>query len=351
MIRATVVAVSLTVILGAARAAGAQTLGGQLVQLDTKKPLGGAAVALVDDSARVVASTSASAEGAFYLDAPGAGIYRLVVLVSGGSFVSPSVQLDAGKTVERLFSVPDVPATFAAALFERDVTKPAAPVPGNPAPVYPTGLAEAGVRAVISTMFVVGETGQPDTATFRVLNTTPNERFVDAIRESLPRTRFVPAKKNDEWVAQVVQYTYDFGLPGDPERGDVVIRPAMVAQAHQPARPQRASAEPKTPPVKTMYVVSADELSKPEIQQMNLSEALHRLRPRLYGPPHSATRTSPDEPPVYVNDVRVEGIASLRNIIAGDVEEVRYWKREEAAMRFGMEYPYAITVKLRRERS
>jgi hypothetical protein len=53
----------------------------------------------------------------------------------------------------------------------------------------------------------------------------------------------------------------------------------------------------------------------------------------LYGPPRNATRTSIDEPPVYVNDVRVEGIAALRNIIAGDVEEVRYWKREEAAMR------------------
>jgi hypothetical protein len=350
MVRTTVIAGSLTVGLGAARGAGAQTLGGQLVQLDTKKPLGGAAVALVDDSAHVVASSSASAEGAFYLDAPGAGIYRLVVLVSGGSFISPSVQLDAGKTVERFFSVPDVPATFAAALFERDVTKPAAAVPGNPPPAYPASLAEAGARAVISTMFVVSELGQPDVATFRVLNTAPDERFVDAIRESLPRTRFVPAKKNDEWVAQVVQYTYDFGLLGDPERGDVVIRPAVVAQNRVPARPKN-TADPKVPPVKTMYVVSADELSKPEVQQMNLSEALHHLRPRLYGPPRSATQTSPTEPPVFVNDVRVEGIAALRNIIAGDVEEVRYWKREEAAMRFGMEFPYAITVKMRPERS
>jgi hypothetical protein len=351
VVRETTLVCSLIVALGSARRAGAQTLGGQLVQLDTKKPLGGAAVALVDDSARVVASTSASAEGAFYLDAPGAGIYRLVVLVSGGSFVSPDVQLDAGRTVEKYFSVPDVPSTFAAALFERDVTKPATAVPGNRVPVYPAGLAEVGVRAMISTMFVVSEVGQPDVATFRVLNTAPDERFVDAIRESLERTRFVPAKKNDEWVAQVVQYTYDFGLPGDPERGDVVIRPAMVAEAHAPAKPQRAPVDAKAPPVKTMYIVSADELSKPEIQQMNLSEALHRLRPRLYGPPRNATRTSIDEPPVYVNDVRVEGIAALRNIIAGDVEEVRYWKREEAAMRYGMVYPYVITVKLRRDRS
>src|SRR5690349_16495931 len=176
--------VSLTIVVGSTRDAEAQTLGGQVMQLDTKKPLGGAAVALVDDSARVVASASASSEGAFYLDAPGAGLYRLVVLVSGGSFVSPTVQLDSGKTVEKYFSVPDVPSTFAAALFERDVTKPAAEVPGNRPPVYPTGLAEAGVRALISTMFVVSETGQPDVATFRVLNTAPDARFVDAIREA-----------------------------------------------------------------------------------------------------------------------------------------------------------------------
>jgi len=349
-VRTCTLAWSLTIVTGAAQSAGAQTLGGQVVQLDTRKPLAGAAVALVDDSARVVASTSASSEGAFYLDAPGAGFYRLVLLVAGGSFVSPSVQLDSGKTVEKLFSVPDVPSTFAAALFERDVTKPATPVPGGRGPVYPAGLAEAGIRAVISTMFVVDEIGRPDTATFRVLNTAADERFVSAIREALPNTRFVPARKGEEWVPQVVQYTYDFGLAGDPERGDVVVRPQVIALARTPVRAKRSRVETKAP-VKTLLVVSSDEFAQPEIRQMNLAEALHRLRPRLYGPPRSATRTSPDEPPVFVNDVRVEGMAALRNVTAGDVEEVRYWKREEAGVRFGMEYPYVITVKMRPERS
>jgi len=338
-------ACSLAIVAGATRAAAAQTLGGQVVQLDTKKPLGGAAVALVDDSARVVASTSASSEGAFYLDAPGAGSYRLVLLVAGGSFVSPSVQLEAGKTVEKLFSVPDVPTTFAATLFARDVTKPATLIPGSPAPVYPAGLAEAGIRALISTMFVVDAVGQPDLATLRVLNTGTDERFVEAIRDALPRTRFVPAKKGDEWVPQVVQFTYDFGLAGDPERGDVVVRTPALARAKALAKVQPAPASPKAP-VKTMLVVSADELSKPEIEQMNLSDALHRLRPRLYGSSRSSTETSPGEPPVFVNDVRVEGMAALRSITAGDVEEVRYWTRDQAGVRFGMEYPYVITVKM-----
>ena len=342
--RASTLACSLAIVLGATRLAGAQTLGGQVVQLDTKKPVGGAAVALVDDSARVVASVSAGPDGAFYLDAPAAGVYRLVVLVSGGSFVSPSVSLEAGKTVEQRFSVPDIPSSFAAALFARDVTKPATPVPGNRGPVYPPGLAEERIRATISTMFVVDEVGQPDLSTFRVLNTSPNERFVESIREALLRTRFVPAKKDDEWVPQVVQYTYDFGLPGDPDRGDVVVRPhALAAGARKPARAAPPAAKS---PVTTMYVITVEELSKPGIASMSLSDALHRLRPRLFG-----SRTSPDGAPVFVNDVRVEGLASLRNIIAGHVEEVRYWKHEEAAMKFGMEYPYAITVKLRPDRS
>jgi Gram-negative bacterial TonB protein C-terminal len=347
--RASTLACSLTIVLGATRLAGAQTLGGQVVQLDTEKPVGGAAVALVDDSARVVASASAGPDGALYLDAPAAGVYRLVVLVSGGSFVSPGVSLDSGKTVEQRFSVPDIPSSFAAALFARDVTKPATPVPGNRGPVYPAGLAEERIRATISTMFVVDEVGQPDLSTFRVLNTSPNERFVDSIREALQRTRFVPAKKDDEWVPQVVQYTYDFGLPGDPDRGDVVVRPpALAARARKPAPAARPAAKS---PVTTMYVVTVEELSKPGIESMSLSDALHRLRPRLFGPTRNSSRTSPDEAPVFVNDVRVEGFASLRHIIAGHVEEVRYWKHEEAAMKFGMEYPYAITVKMRPDRS
>ena len=350
LLRASTLLCTLTAVLTAARDAGAQSLGGQVVQLDTKKPLGGAAVALVDDSARVVASTSASPEGSFYLDAPGAGAYRLVLLVGGGSFVSPSVQLTAGKTVEQIFSVPDVPSSFATALFARDVKKPATAVPGSRGPVYPAGLAEEGIRATVITMFVVDEVGQPDLSTFRVLNTTVNERFVESVREALARTRFVPAKSNgDEWVPQVVQYTYDFGLPGDPERGDVVVRP-----------PTTERREPKTvahvehaqkPPVKTMFVITADEFAQPEIEQMNLWDALQRLRPRLYGSPKSSIGSSVDEAPVYVNDVRVEGMHSLRNITAGNVQEVRFWKHEEAAMKFGMQFSYAVTVKMRPDRS
>jgi TonB family protein len=330
---------SLALVTGTSRDASAQTLGGQVVQLDTKKPLSGAAVALVNDSAQIVASSSASPDGAFYLDAPRPGGYRLVLFVAGASFVSPSVQLDSGRTVEKLFSVPDVPETFATTLFARDVTSEATRIPGSPAPAYPPGMVEEGIRGTVSVMFVVGETGLPELATLRVLNAT-SERFAASVRDALVRTRFVPAQKDGDPVRQVVQYTYDFGLAGDPPRGDVLVRPIVpVVQVE------------RKPPVKTMYVITSDELSAPDVEQMNLVDALHKLRPRLYGPSRSTTVTSPSEPPVFVNGVRVEGMASLRNISANQVEQVRYWKREEAAMQFGMEYPYAVTVKLRPDRS
>ena len=310
-----------------------------MVQIDSKKPLAGAAVALVNDSAQVVASDSASTDGAFYLDAPGAGEYRLVVLVAGASFVSPAVKLDSGKTIEKEFSVPNVPETFATALFARDVATPATQVPGSPRPAYPAALAEQGTRALVSTMFVVAEDGRVNIESFRALNTVADP-FIASIRDALERTRFVPAQKDGGPVRQVVQYTYDFGMRGDPVRGDIVVRPPMPV----------SKSESKAASPHTLYVISADELSAPGIEQMNLIDALNRLRPKLFGPLGSRSNTSPGEQPVFVNDVRVEGIAALRGITAGHVEEVRYWKREEAAMKFGMDYVYAITVKLRPER-
>ncbi len=338
----TALAGSLALLGVAAPRLAPQTLGGQVVQIDSKKPLAGAAVALVNDSAQVVASASASSDGAFYLDAPKAGDYRLVVLVAGASFVSPAVTLDSGKTIEKQFSVPDVPSSFATALFARDVTSPASAIPRSPRPVYPPALAAQGTRALVSTMFVVDADGRVNIESFRALNAAA-QPFIDAIRDALKHTRFVPAQKDGAPIQQVVQYTYDFGMPGDPERGDVVVRPPQAAAPNE-------AKDAKAVGPHTLYIVGADELSQQGIEQANLVEALTRLRPTLYGP-IARGNNSPAEHPVFVNNVRVEGFSSLKELTAGNVEEVRYWKREEAALKFGMDYIYVITVKLRPERS
>jgi len=95
-----------------------------------------------------------------------------------------------------------------------------------------------------------------------------------------------------------------------------------------------------------MYIIRADELSNMEVGQMNLFDALHRLRPRLFAARMETSKSEVDPPPVYVNDVRVEGMASLREILSSNVEEVRYWKQEEAFTKFGMVVPFAITVRM-----
>ncbi|MDB4882478.1 MAG: tonB [Gemmatimonadetes bacterium] len=338
--RAAPLAIALVLLGGTAPLARAQTLGGQVVQLATKKPLGGAAVALVNDSARVVASTAASPDGAFYLDAPTAGGYRVVLFVSGASFVSPALQLDSGQTVERLFSVPDVPETFSSALFARDVTTAVTPFPGTPLPVYPPRQAERRERALISAMFVVDEKGQPDLSTFRVLS-SGDDAFASAIRDALTRSRFVPAEKDGAAVRQVVQYTYDFGFPDDPIRGDVVIRPGGTPPPVAAVKSSRGK-----------YVISAEELAQPDIRTLSIIDAMRRLRPQIFTEsaknPYTLNGTNSGQGVVYVDDALSDGGAALTELRAGQAREVRYWTREEAGIRFGMDYWYAITVKLRK---
>jgi hypothetical protein len=347
--RAAQLAAAMALLAVSARHANAQTLGGQVVQLDTKKPLAGASVALVNDSARVVASTAASSEGSFYLDAPSPGGYRVVLFVSGASFVSPALQLDSGKTVERLFSVPNVPETFTRTLFARDVTTPATPLPGSPRPAYPAARLANGERALVSTMFVVNENGQPDMTTFRVLSTSEAD-FVIPVRDALHRTRFVPAQKDGNAVAQVVQYTFDFGLAGDPERGDVMIRP-MAVQAAQPQPAAQPAPQPRDErQVRPRYVIGPDEFATPQVELLMLPEALHQLRPVLYTQEMVRTATSPPDAPIFVNGVLVDGMDYLQHIPARNALEVRYLKKEDAKIQYGMQYRYVILVKLRPDR-
>jgi hypothetical protein len=336
-------AASVVLLAASARLARSQTLGGQVVQLDSRKPLSGAAVALVNDSARVVASTAASNDGAFYLDAPNPGGYRVVLFVSGASFVSPPLQLDSGKTVEREFSVPDVPETFTSTLFARDVSTPATPFPNSPIPKYPEARLANGERALVSTMFVVGANGQPDMATFRTLSSTEAD-FVLAVRDALHRTRFVPAEKDGVGVPQVVQLTYDFGLADDPERGDIIIRPKRPApKLPEPVVASKAS--------QGKFVISGPELAQPEIAPLSVMEAMQRLRPAIFTenartPKDIGTGTNCSNSVLYVDGVLAD-VSRLRELRAGQVLDLRYWPREESAMKFGMSYCFGVTLKLR----
>ena len=204
-------------------AAHAQTVGGEIVGLESGKPVHGASIALVDDSANIVSSTAAdTASGMFYVDAPHAGHYRVVLFANGGSFVSPAMQVDSGQTVERKFSVPDVPGAFRNAYFAQDVTTAAQRLSLHPMPRYPQSEEGTGKSSLVVLMFVVDEHGRVDRNSVQVLN-DPGHDFVQAARESLANLVYTPAIKDGVSVRQVTQFSIGFGVPGNVPSADLKI--------------------------------------------------------------------------------------------------------------------------------
>lgn len=328
-LRAAVVALLLAPALPAAL--GAQTVGGQIVALKSQRPLGPASVALVNDSARVVATAASdSASGSFYVDAPKPGSYRVFIVVAGGSFLSPAFQLDAGQTVERLFSVPEVPAKMRNALFVTEVSTPARALPTNPVPSYP---ANTQTRALVNAMFIVSDAGVPDVGSLQVLNDV-DSAFVASIRDALGRSRFIPADRDGKAVAQVVQLSYDFGFANDPPRGDVVVRP-------QPLPNVQVAGAPTSKRGASLYRISADEFESPDVRDLSLLDAIQKLRPNLVGMAGRAVitlRGGVSDVYVVVDGNPVDDISSLRDIRATQAKSVEYMKREQAMVRYGTQH-------------
>lgn len=203
--------------------AHAQTVGGEIVGLQSGKPVHGANVALVDDSAKIVSSAVAdTANGMFYVDAPHAGHYRVVLFVPGGSFVSPAMQLDSGQTLERKFSVPEIPGDFRGAYFAQDVTTPAQLVRFRPPPVYPEAERATNTSGYVIAMFVVDDHGQPDPKTLQVVNDAGYD-FAQAVRGSIANAIYMPATKDGVSVRQVVQLSIAFGAKDKAPNADVMV--------------------------------------------------------------------------------------------------------------------------------
>ncbi len=215
-----------------------QTIAGLVVRGTASTPAGRTVVVLVDDSAKVVSRTMADSSGIFYADAPAPGRYRVVFFPAGGSsFISPPFQLDSGQYIEREFTVPDIPNGLRDVRFAGDVTNPARPKPGNRQPTYPTRLAARGERGLVSAIFVVDEDGKPAMQTLQFLSSS-DSAFTREVRRAIESWSFDPADLDGRKVAQVVQKTFDFGLPGDPPRGDVIIR--TMRERHDGRSPERS---------------------------------------------------------------------------------------------------------------
>jgi len=85
------------------------------------------------------------------------------------------------------------------------------PRPGNPKPRYPESLQAAGIEADVNVFFVVDTTGKVDEPSIKFASHV-HELFMDAIRASLRRARFFPAKLAGVVVPQLVQQEFRFEL-------------------------------------------------------------------------------------------------------------------------------------------
>ncbi len=86
-----------------------------------------------------------------------------------------------------------------------------APRPGNPKPRYPESLLAAGIEADVNVMFVVDTTGMVDEPSIKFA-THVHELFMDAIRTSLRKARFFPARFAGSLVPQLVRQEFRFEI-------------------------------------------------------------------------------------------------------------------------------------------
>ena len=105
----------------------------------------------------------------------------------------------------------DQTATF----LDFQVERPAMQAPNSATPLYPDILRQAGVEGEALVSFVVDTSGRVDVATFKVIRAS-HELFAAAVRNALPRMRFIPAAVGDRKVRQLVQQPYSFAIQRFP---------------------------------------------------------------------------------------------------------------------------------------
>ena len=94
---------------------------------------------------------------------------------------------------------------------EYEVDKPVREAPNSAVPAYPDILRQAGVEGSATVSFVVDTTGRVDLATFKVILAS-HELFAAAVRNALPRMRFIPAETSRGKVRQLVQQPFSFAI-------------------------------------------------------------------------------------------------------------------------------------------
>ena len=72
-------------------------------------------------------------------------------------------------------------------------------------------LQSQGIKGTVMAQFVVDTTGRADVSTFKILD-SPHELFSAAVRNALPKMRFIPAEVGGHKVKQLVQQPFVFNI-------------------------------------------------------------------------------------------------------------------------------------------
>lgn len=96
------------------------------------------------------------------------------------------------------------------------VEHPATQAPNSATPIYPDILRQAGVEGEALVSFVVDTSGRVDIPTFKVIRAT-HDLFSAAVRNALPRMRFIPAAVGEVKVRQLVQQPFSFAIVQQPD--------------------------------------------------------------------------------------------------------------------------------------
>ena len=78
-------------------------------------------------------------------------------------------------------------------------------------PTTQAGRTPLVVRLLVLATFVVDTTGRADPSSFKVLRAT-HQLFEKAVRDALPRMRFIPAEVGGKKVKQLVQQPFSFAI-------------------------------------------------------------------------------------------------------------------------------------------
>lgn len=85
------------------------------------------------------------------------------------------------------------------------------PAPRSVVREYPDILRRVGVEGEAVVSFVVVSAGRVDVSTFRVVRAS-HDLFAAAVRQALPRMRFVPAEVGDRRVRQLVHQPFSVAI-------------------------------------------------------------------------------------------------------------------------------------------